>query len=96
MDRITIKHLETLCDRVNTVTQSPMQAYMKGDDGRYHANIGNYHLSQAYGGVMLVRMATDGGGVSCPLVNGHVPKRVLYGLMQAFLTGLRNPDDVSC
>jgi hypothetical protein len=36
----------------------------------------------------LHRHVNEGGGVNCPLVHGHVPKRELYNLMQAFIKGL--------
>ena len=88
MARITDKHLEALCARVNRMTQSPQEAYTKGEDGKYHANIGNYHTSHAYGGVSLHRMQTEGGGISDVLRCGHVPKRRLWDMMQAYVSGL--------
>jgi hypothetical protein len=87
-DRITDKHLEHLVDRINEVTGSPRAAYTKDANGNYKANIGNYHLSHAYGGVCLHRMHNEGGGVTTPLVYGHVPKRELYNALRAYLTGL--------
>jgi hypothetical protein len=87
--RITQKHLETLVDIINELTDSPMQPYGERIDGRCNANIGNFNLSYAYGGACLHRMHNSGGAVSCPIENCHVPKRELYEKMQAFISGLR-------
>ena len=81
MDRITEKHLSYLVDRINTETGSPMQPY--GETG---ANVGNYHLSFAYGRVSLERMHNTSGGVA--LIIGSGTKRELYNQMRAFLSGL--------
>lgn len=86
--RMTQAHLQALVDRLNRLTGSPAEPYTKGEDGRYHANIGNYHLSSAYGGVNLVRMHNESGGISCPINHGRVPKRELYHLMHAFIRGI--------
>jgi hypothetical protein len=87
-NRITDKDLKYLVDRINEVTGSPMQAWTKQPDGSFKAQIGNYHLSHAYGGVCLHRMSNEGGGVHTPLFCGHRPKRELYEAMQAYLAGL--------
>lgn len=83
MTRITIKNLQSVCDRLNRITNSPMVPYAGGV-----AQIGNYHISQAYGGYCLHRMHNDGGGVSSPLSTGHIPARELFGLMYAFIYGI--------
>ena len=64
MTKITQKDLEGLCNRLNRMTNSPMEPYTKGEDGKFKANPGNYHLDYAYGGVKLVRMCNDGGGIN--------------------------------
>ena len=87
-DRITDKHLQALCDRINRVTGSPMAPYaLDTVKGKHVAQIGNYHISHAYGGVSLHRMVNEGGGVSNVFGYGHVRKRELYDAMHAFLTG---------
>ena len=88
MNRITEKDLQRLIDSINERTGSPMKPWGKDDVGDMVANIGNYHLSGAYGGVCLHRMHNKGGGVTTPLIPYHVPKRVLYGLLEAFLAGM--------
>jgi hypothetical protein len=86
--RTTIKTLETLCRWINERTGSPLEPYTREEGGKFRANIGNYHLSQAYGGVCLHRMHNESGGVTTPLVHGHIPKRELEIAMRAFLSGL--------
>jgi hypothetical protein len=88
MDRITEKDLKAIAARINEVTGSPMATWTRTDDGGMVANVGNYHLSFAYGGVNLERVTNQGGGVTCPLGMGHGPKRALWDKMQAFLSGL--------
>jgi hypothetical protein len=90
MNRITEKQLESLCQYINELTGSPLTPYTRDEQG-FRANIGNYHLSYAYGGVCLHRMVNEGGGIRTPLVSGHVTKRELYNAMQAYIRGL---DDV--
>lgn len=82
-NRITEKDLQALCLRINEATKSPTQTYVNGK-----AQIGNYHVSHAYGGVCLHRIHNEGGGVTTPLKPYHAPKRELYDAMQAFLAGL--------
>jgi hypothetical protein len=87
-ERITQKMLERLVDRINQITGQPETSYTKDKDGRYRANVGNYHLDYAYGGVALEQMSTDGGGVHSVFGCGHVTKRELYNRLHAFINGL--------
>jgi len=81
--------------RINRATGSPLTPWatvlhtdnVTGNAIRARANIGNYHLSGAYGGVSLHRMSNEGGGVSDVFRCGHVPKRELAEKMWAFLAG---------
>jgi hypothetical protein len=86
-DRITDKHLDALAERLNKVTSSPAQSWAPDATGRNRACIGNYHISHAYGGVCLHRMSNESGGVTCPLIHGHVPKRELYDAMYNYIAG---------
>ncbi len=83
MNRITEKQLQCVVDRLNRITKSPEKPYIDGK-----AQIGNYHLSHAYGGVCLHRMVNESGGVSSPLSTGHITKRELLNLMHAYISGL--------
>ena len=72
-----------MVDRINRITGSPSAPYIDGK-----AQVGNYHISHAYGGVALHRMYNEGGGVTSPLSTGHIPKRELAALMYAFINGI--------
>lgn len=86
--QITKAFLESQIEWLNTLTGNPLEPYTKGDDGRYHANIGNYHLAGAYGGFQVHQMATDGGGVNEPLYTGYIPKRELSERLSAYIRGI--------
>ena len=88
MQRITVSHLDAIIARINRATGAPAEPYALGADGRHHAQIGNYHLSRAYGGYCLHRMANEGGGVYDVFSCGHVPARDLANRMHAFIAGL--------
>ncbi len=88
-DRITVKrHLEPMVARLNHLTGNPLTPWTRNGNGTITANIGNYHLSQAYGGCQVQQMLGEGGGVTCPLTSGHVPKRVCYDTLHAFIRGI--------
>lgn len=89
MERITIKHLDGLVNRLNNLTGMPLKPY---DGSPIKPQAGCYHISQAYGGYALHRMSlTDGcSGVSTPLHGGHVPARELYGQLCAFIYGIES------
>jgi hypothetical protein len=92
MDRITDKDLQALAARLNAITGSPATAWRQEVDAqgrsRNVANVGNFHISHAYGGVCLHRMSNTGGGVHTVLSYGHVPKRELYNQMRAYIAGM--------
>ncbi|GAF98427.1 unnamed protein product, partial [marine sediment metagenome] len=79
--RITLKMLEIKVKYLNEITDNPVGTYTKDADGKFHANLGNYHLSGAYGGWSLHQMQTDGGGVRDIFYAGHMPKRELFDRM---------------
>ena len=83
MQRITEKMLQYQVDHLNKITNNPNKAWT--DNG---AAIGNYHISHAYGGVCLHQNVNAGGGVRCPLSQGHGPKRELYDALRAFISGI--------
>lgn len=88
MRRITIKDLRAVAARLNRVTGSPMEYAQPYEEGKpFCSNIGNYHISQAYGGYSLHRVSNTSGGVSEPLSTGHIPARELYHRMHAYLSG---------
>ena len=93
-NRFSNTQLQLVCDRINAASGMPAEPYTKTVDAdgndKWTPNPGVFHLSYAYGGVCLVRMANADGGESNVLGCGHIPKRELYALMQAFLSGIYN------
>ena len=94
MQTVTLKTLEAVVTRINIITSSPLESYSKVNE-RYIAQIGNYHLSRAYGGFALHRMCNLGGGVSDVFQCGHVPKRELLDRMYAFINGYNAATDAA-
>ena len=88
--QITKKMLEKKVDYLNQLTGNPTVPWTKNKDGKFKANIGNYHLSGAYGGYSLERMCTDGGGVTTPLNTGCVPKRELFNAICHYINGIES------
>lgn len=86
MQRITDKHLEFKVELINGALNRPAKPWNRETR---KANIGNFHISSAYGGVCLHEMANDGGGVHDVFSCGHVPKRELLYRMDAMLAGIR-------
>lgn len=93
-NRITIKTLLSVCDNLNRMTGSPMQPWVRNPDGNgMTAQIGNYHIDQAYGGYQLNRMMNTGGGVTAPLGLGFGTARECYDKMRAYMAGLQDAND---
>ena len=85
--RITRAHLDAKAATLNRMTNSPTEP-SRMVDGKRTANVGNYHISGAYGGYSLHRMSNESGGVSDVFDCGHIPARELAGLMSAYTAGL--------
>ena len=94
MDRITNKQLEMLVSYLNEVTESPATPYTRVND-KLRANIGNYHISGAYGGVTLHRMMNEGGGVTTPLSCGYTTKRDLYNRLHTMIKGIETARELA-
>ena len=88
--KTTIKDLNIAVTRLNKVTNSPLEPYTRNEDGKFRANVGNYHLDFAYGGCTLGRMTNLSGGVSRPLPCGFVTKRELLNLINAYIYGIES------
>ena len=88
MDRITQNDLDLQVDRINKATKSPETSYTRTHQGKLTANIGNYNLDYAYGGVRLVQMVNPSGGITVVSSDGFGTKRKLYNWMDAFLAGI--------
>lgn len=82
------KELDSMVARLNNLTGSPVDPYTRQPDGSYTANVGNYHISEAYGGFALERMATVNGGVLCISHDGYGTKTQLGAFLRAFMDGI--------
>ncbi|MCK5132079.1 MAG: hypothetical protein KAR40_08015 [Candidatus Sabulitectum sp.] len=85
--RITNAMLERVVERLNIAAGTPTTPWSR-KDGRSTANIGNFHISGAYGGVSLQEMSGEGGSVNDVFRCGHIPKRELFDKIHAFLDGM--------
>ena len=72
--RITLSDLESRLFDLNESRGTPSKPYSPSDKG-FRSNVGNYHLSQAYGGCNVHQIVNDVGGVKEPAGSGHVTKR---------------------
>lgn len=86
--RITIKMLEAMVNRLNEITNSPTETYSKDSNGKLVANIGNFHLYQAYGGIRLDRITSSGGGIRVISKDGCGTKKQLYSFIAGYLSGI--------
>jgi hypothetical protein len=82
-NRITDSMLEARIKWLNKLTNSPETPYSNGK-----ANIGNWHLSHAYGGVCVNRMVNENGGASAPIIGYHTTKRECFDALCAFISGI--------
>ena len=87
MQRITRSQLDNAVLWLNKLTDSPEECYRKEGD-KWVANVGNYHISGAYGGFALHRMGNEEGGIRDIFNTGHMPMRELYNLIHAFRRGI--------
>jgi len=88
MNRITENMLKNRCNHLNAITGNP-QAPWNNLSGQMKGNVGNYHIDGAYGGVQLVQVMNEEGGIHT-FFGGHVSKRELYGNINAFINGVNS------
>ena len=69
---VTIADLENALRDLNTQKGFPLTPY---ESGTNKANIGNFHLSRAYGGFNVHQIVNESGGITEPGGGGHVTKR---------------------
>lgn len=87
MTRITKKLLQARIDTINSILGMPETPYTRTND-KLVANIGNFSLSQAYGGYCVHRMCNEHGGASTPIWICHISARDAYERLSAFIAGL--------
>ena len=83
--RTTIKQLELLIAELNKQLDRPEKPYIK-QGGKLIAQIGNFHLYQAYGAYGLHEMATEGGGIRQTV--GLGTKKELYTALHKLIQGV--------
>jgi len=88
MQRITRKDLDGAVNFLNRITGKEAEPYT-GEHGKWSANIGNFHISGAYGGFALHQMVNENGGIRDVFGTGHVPMRELFGLIYAYAKGIQ-------
>jgi len=88
MRRITLKDLDHVVDAINTAQDIPLKPWTRVD-GKLVPTAWNYHIGGAYGGWRLEQHGSSGSGIRDVFQVGYVPKRELYGLLQAYRDGLR-------
>jgi len=84
VDRITQRYLDSFCERINAAQNTPAKPYERIND-KLIGQVGNYHISGAYGGVSLHQMSNESGGARDVFSCGHITKRDLYNRMRAYL-----------
>lgn len=84
---VTIAMLKNKIEYLNEITNSPLKPYSRIGDKNI-ANIGNFHLYQAYGAFGLHRMVSEGGGVTDNHIYGLHTKRELLERLNSFINGL--------
>ena len=89
MKRITIKMLESQVDELNRLAGFDGCKLWNRDGNRNRATVGMYYIDQAYSGCNLAKIATEGGGISCPLGYGMRTKRELHNELSAYIAGIR-------
>lgn len=79
--------LNAQVERLNTITNSPLSPYAREGE-RNVAQVGNFHISGAYGGVALHRVENESGAGSDVFKSGHVTKRELSQRIDAYIAGI--------
>jgi hypothetical protein len=85
--RINKKGLECNIKTINCLLNTSDQPYTKHPEG-VRANVGNYHLSMAYGGYALHHMVNESGGAADVFNKGHMTARELSNLLHGFIAGI--------
>lgn len=87
MQRVTEKQLNEAIEYLNGLMGTPVERHTF-KDGKYKANIGNYHMDCAYGGYKLVQNVNDGGGIRTVSNGGYGTKRELLTFIHAYCDGI--------
>lgn len=85
MQRITDKDLDKAVERLNKAKGTPIATWTRDNEGKSKANIGNYYVEGAYGGVKLVQVEGEGGSIRVISQGGYGTKRELYNIIHSML-----------
>jgi len=83
--RTTLAQLEALTAELNKQLDRPLKPYIK-EKGKLTAQIGNFHLYQAYGAYGLHEMANKSGAVHETISLGT--KKELYTALHKLIQGV--------
>jgi len=83
--RTTLAQIRLLIDELNKQLDRPLKPYIKEND-KFTAQVGNFHLYQAYGAYGLHEMANEGGGVRETIALGT--KKELYTALHKLIQGV--------
>jgi hypothetical protein len=83
--RTTLAQIRSLIDELNKQLERPLKPYIK-ENGKLTAQIGNFHLYQAYGAFGLHEMANESGGVRQTISLGT--KKELYTALHKLIQGV--------
>jgi hypothetical protein len=89
-NRINNVDIKRLVDLLNDRTGNNRLAWSPDKRG---ANTGTYYVDGAYGGVRLVQIMSDGGGIRTVSHDGYGTKRELYNYLLALLDGIDLAND---
>ncbi len=84
--RITIKQIEAVIKWLNTELKRPVKPY-ENIDGKFKAQLGNFHMYSAYGKYGLHEMNNEQGGVKTIIHLGT--KKELLNSIHRLLDGIR-------
>lgn len=85
--RVTISMLQAKVDRINDEIGAERSVFTKTDYGT-KTNVGTFYISQAYGGVALVRIVNTSGAITMPVRSGHITKKELNHQLDGILYAL--------
>jgi hypothetical protein len=83
--RNTLAQIRLLIDELNKQLERPLKPYIK-ENGKLTAQLGNFHLYQAYGSYGLHEMVNEGGGVKETI--GLGTKKELYTALHKLIQGV--------
>jgi len=83
--KTTLTQIRLLIDELNKQLGRPLKPYIK-ENGKFTAQIGNFHLYQVYGAFGLHEMANERGGVRQTIALGT--KKELYTALHKLIQGV--------